>query len=757
MIFMRSILITVLLTVGFILSGQERLTVRYDDRSGLASTLVGGGVTDSCGLLWLATWNGLNCYDGYDFHWVKIRPGDGASISTNHLRDILLSERGNIICRTDEGIHEFDLSTYTFHDIEPHAIDSLRKVMGRKWHGLTDRQGNRWTADLYGLYKCYSPHHPAHVIEGTEGGHPRSLLVGNDGRLWVGLRKSREIRVYSEDGSLSQVIPLRSAPYCIFQTGQGDVWVGCKPGALFRIGGESITDDAVYDIKEDRQGRLWVATFGEGVKCCPDPNADRPHLSESFGGCKVRKLLITEAGNLVAATDDGLMIGHIDSQDYSKTQLRSVRRDGNDAGSLCCDATMSLAQDGAGNIYVGTRSSGVDVISEESLFSEHPVFVHLNRQESTLPSDVCNAMTFVADTLLMIVGSDNVMAYNPQSGQTVNFGNAFWADTCRFAETTPVILEDGTWVLGADEGAFQVTPQQVNTRGYIPPVVFTTLAVNGGADEFCLARRKVVELQASERNVTVGFAAIDYVDNSGILYRTRVDGSPWTPADRNRSVTLFNMSSGTHELEVQSTDRYGRWVENTGRILVTVEPYWHETWWARTLFVLLAIAITGGGVAIWLYVRNVRLQRAELFDKYMALLNERDATDGSVECQEEEIRPISPGQKAEDAVFLNRVRRYIEENIANPDANIDEMAAAAASSRSTLNRHLRSQLGVSAAQLLIEARMQRADQLLRSNDMRDRSVAEIAAMCGYSDARYFQRVFKKRHGIGPAEYKMSCK
>lgn len=756
MTFMRSILITVLLTVSFILYGQERLTLRYDDRSGLASTIVGGGVTDSCGLLWFATWNGLNCYDGYDFHWVKIRPGDGASISTNHLRDILLSEQGNIICRTDEGIHEFDLSTYTFYDIEPHAVDSLRRVMGRKWHGLTDRQGNRWTADLHGLYKSYSPHHPAHVLEGTEDGHPRSLLVGHDGRLWVGLRKSREIKVYSKDGSLSQVIPLRSAPYCIFQTRVGDVWVGCKPGALFRIGGESITDNAVYDIKEDRQGRLWVATFGDGVKCCPDPQADRPHLSASFGGRNVRKLLVTEAGNLIAATDDGLLIGHIDSEDYLKTRLRGIRRDGNDAGSLCSDATVSLAQDRSGNIFIGTQSSGVDVISEESLFSEHPEFVHLNRQESILSSDVCNAMAFVADTLLMIVGSDNVMAYNPQSRQTVNFGNAFWADTCRFTETTPVTLADGTWVLGADKGVFLATPHNVNTRGYVPPVVFTTLAVNGSAYGFCLARRKEVELPASERNVTVGFAAIDYVDNSGILYRTRVDGSPWSPADRNRSVTLFNISPGTHELEVQSTDRYGRWVENTRTLLITVKPYWHETWWARTLFIFLAMAVAGGGIATWIYIRNVRLQRAELLDKYMELLNARSATDRE-ECQEEEIQSISPGRKAEDAAFLNRVRRYIEDNIDNPEANIDGMAAASASSRSTLNRRLRSQLGVSAAQLLIEARMQRAEQLLCSDDMRDSSVAEIAAMCGYSDTQYFQRAFKKKHGIGPAEYKMTSK
>lgn len=756
----RLFFVSIFLLVRCVLPGVEPpRTTKYDVHSGLAATKVGGGVMDRHGLLWFATWNGLNCYDGYDFHWVKIHPGDGTSISTNHIRDILLSTTGNIICRTDAGIHEFDLSTYTFRAVTPSAAKSLAGVMGRRWRGLTDAQGNRWTADRSGLYKTYNPHHPARILEGTEGLHPRSLLVARDGRLWVGLRKSREIKIYGADLKLQEVIPLSTAPYCLFQTRSGDIWVGGKPGALFRPGKPSISPYAVYDIKEDRRGRLWVATFGGGVRCCANPKADNPTLSGSIGGNKVRKLLITPSGNLVAATTEGLLIGRIDERDCAATVLRSVKRDGNDPSSLCSDATMSLAQDAAGNIYVGTESSGVDVISEKSLFSDHPVFTHLDRRGSTLPSDACNALALVGDTLLMVVGGDNVMAYNPQSGHTVNYGNTFWADTCRFAETTPVVLPDGTQAFGADGGLFLATPHNLYTRGFIPPVVFTTLGVNGGGAEFCLAPKSEVELSADQRNVTIGFAAIDYIDNSGILYRTRLDGSPWTAAGTDRSVTLFNMTPGTHELEVQSTDRYGRWVNNARTLTLTVEPFWYETWWARTLFVIMGAAFIAGVISTWLYIRKVNRQRAELLEKYMALIKEFDLVQAEASkaaaVPGEEETPLTPEQKPEESAFLNRVRRYIEDNISNPEANVDDMAAAAATSRSTLNRHLRSQLGVSAAQLLIEARMQRAELLLGGEEGRARSAADVAALCGYSDVQYFQRVFKKRHGMSIAEYRDS--
>ncbi|MDE7142576.1 MAG: helix-turn-helix domain-containing protein, partial [Muribaculaceae bacterium] len=359
--------------------------------------------------------------------------------------------------------------------------------------------------------------------------------------------------------------------------------------------------------------------------------------------------------------------------------------------------------------------------------------------------------------LLMIAGSDNVMAFNPETRQTVSFGTTFWADTCRFAETTPLRLPDGAWLFGAEQGAFLATPHHLYSRGYVPPVVFTTLAVNGTSETFCLPACDRIRLRADQRNATIGFAALDYTDNSGILYRTRVDGSPWTNAGHSRSVTLFNLSPGDHLLEAQSTDRYGRWVDNTRSIAIYVAPYWHETWWAALLFALLAASVAGGAVYTVVYVRRVNRHRRELLEKYMALIRRQESATEPVgrepapaaePSQAENVVSREAAPRPEDTPMLRRVRRYIEENISNPDANVDDMALAAAASRSTLNRHLRSQLGVSAAQLLTEARLRRAEQLLKERP--DLAVADIASMCGYSDPQYFQRVFKTKRGVPAA-------
>ncbi|MDE6371444.1 MAG: hypothetical protein K2K92_08160, partial [Duncaniella sp.] len=280
----RLVLLTAMLAAGLCLSAQTRVTVHYDEDSGLSSPLVGGGVQDRDGLMWFATWNGLNCYDGYSFHRVSIVPGDSASIGTNLIRDILLTSDGDILCHTDSDVYIFDLSSFSFRDVPPQQHDSLMSLVGRSWHGITDRQGILWTADRSGLYKSYVPLHPAEILTGSEGIHPRSFLLAHDSVLWVGSRTDWSLRRYRDDSVPLNLIDLPTAPYCIFQTLRGDVWVGGKPAAMCRIiadsvVGENISDVAVYDIREDAYGRLWVATFGDGVKCCPYPEAERPVLS----------------------------------------------------------------------------------------------------------------------------------------------------------------------------------------------------------------------------------------------------------------------------------------------------------------------------------------------------------------------------------------------------------------------------------------------------------------------------------------------
>lgn len=742
---MKSIFIPALIAItSFAAScfASDSFSALYGTAQGLSHRNPGSAVQDRNGLLWISTWNGLNCFDGYEFYCIRLSPSDSVADATNHIRDIMLSDDGNILCHTDEDIFEFSLDSFSFRDIPAHRKDSLAKIMGRKWAGLTDRQWNVWTATAGGILKQSSHHYPASIIPETAGQHPRATMLDREGRLWVGTSRDKGVNIYDGSGHFIERIPLDSAPYAIFQSTDGTVWIGCKPGALIKAYGQAVSDDVVYDIAEDSAGNIWLATFNGGVKVIARKGDAYSAPSQSLGGRRARRILVTPSQNIFAATNSGLLIGKINLSNPAMTRLRLLRRQPGDINSLSSNTLMDVARDNRGNIYVATESSGIDMISEKSLMGDNPAFTHLTAANGALPSDNVLGMTFDGDSILMVVGADNVAALDVNSLKSTNFNSTFWVDSCRFAECRPLRLADGSWVLASEQGALRASASSLWSRGYIPNIVFTTISLPDRAPRFCLTGKPELQLDAHSRNLTVKYAAIDFTNNSQIHYRTRLDGSDWAPQGTSRSITLFNLAPGRHTLQVQSTDCYGRWVDNVAELVIVVEPLWHETWWAKALFFLSALA--AAGFLAWgaLYVRSVERQRRELLAKYMELLagNSDQPSPDTPPAK----RQIDDTLSEYDKAFLERVRRYVDDNIANPEAGVDEMAQAVAVSRSTLNRKLKSKLGISPAQLLIEARLQRAAMLLKESP--SMSATELAEKCGYSDAQYFQRSFRKRFG-----------
>lgn len=779
---MKRYITIILFTFLTLCSLTAREVVYYDDHSGMSSNKVGAVIQDKRGLLWFATWNGLNVYDGYNFYRIKLKPGDGSTIKNDHISNMMLSPDSNLWCYTEDEVCEFDISTHSFKKLPLETQKRAKKQMGKYWHRFVDRQDNIWMGYGKGVYKVSLEHHPAIPIEGTKGLHTRSLFLDKDDRLWVCTREDESVRMYDNNFKLQNTINIGRKVYSIFQGSKGYIFVGCKPGGFMRVmpisSGEKITsfkellicNNDVYDIQRDKAGRLWIATFDEGIKCCPNPYSENPTVSPSFGGSRMRKILITPRGNIIVAGSKGLLIGTIDDKDYTKTKFRRISRSGNEPSSLVNEAIMDIVQDSQGMIYFATESTGIDMISEDKLFGKKPEFTHFYDDNSSLSSDFCRSLTLLNDTTLMVVCNNNMMLFNPKKDVTTNYNHIFWNDTCHFAEGKPVVMDNGDIIFGTETGAYHVKSQSMYGRGYIPPLLVTYISINGKDSDHPMPLSDTIRLSPNERNVSIKFAALDLGENRHIMYRTQLDNSPWTKPSRDREVSLFDLEPGTYELRIQSTDRYGRWVNNICTVTIIVEPHWYETWWAMLIGILLTIAFIGGMIYTHLYIRKLKRQRHEALENYMALIDQttekaksavdvtRTGTDdnsGDINTIEKEQSPqISGNIKSEDQWFLDKIRHYIEENISNNDANIDEMAAEAATSRSTLNRRLNSIIGITAAQLLIDARMQYAARLLLNERKENNSisVADIAFKCGYTDPKYFSRCFKQKYGVAPSEY-----
>ena len=71
---------------------------------------------------------------------------------------------------------------------------------------------------------------------------------------------------------------------------------------------------------------------------------------------------------------------------------------------------------------------------------------------------------------------------------------------------------------------------------------------------------------------------------------------------------------------------------------------------------------------------------------------------------------------------MRRLLAFVDANLGNSSVGIDDMAAATATSSSSLNRKTKRLLGVTPADFLREARMKRASQLLLTTHRDRKSV-----------------------------------
>lgn len=100
--------------------------------------------------------------------------------------------------------------------------------------------------------------------------------------------------------------------------------------------------------------------------------------------------------------------------------------------------------------------------------------------------------------------------------------------------------------------------------------------------------------------------------------------------------------------------------------------------------------------------------------------------------------------------FAETAMSYIEKNFSRK-IRISDLANYIGIDRSYLSKCFQAQYGTSPQEYLMRLRMNRAESMLRSSQ---ESITAIAMACGYPDALAFTKMFKKRFGESPTEYRM---
>ena len=183
---MKHIFLTICCLAAGIISATYAEPLRYSithytAEDGLSQNTVMYMMQDRKGLMWLASWDGLNVFNGYEFTVYKALAGDHVNLSNNRILTIDADRYGYIwLLAYDYRVHRFDPRTERFEPISATGYEALniKRITvlpsGSVWlHGdqdeairvTTDSVTHATTAEVYssqsGLFPsqhCYLVH-----------------------------------------------------------------------------------------------------------------------------------------------------------------------------------------------------------------------------------------------------------------------------------------------------------------------------------------------------------------------------------------------------------------------------------------------------------------------------------------------------------------------------------------------------------------------------------------------------------------------
>ncbi len=549
----------------------EQTVMRFDRitvSDGLSQSAVMAIAQDRDGFIWLATENGLDRFDGYNFTHYRQQRGSADALASDFARDIDVAADGSIWIATDGGgLSRWDPATDTFrtyrHDLESAAgiaTDSIRTVM-------VDSTGTVWIGTRGAGLDRLDPatgeiEHFVHDAEDSASlSHDDVYAIAEsaDRSIWVGTRDGLN-RLDASSGSIERVSigdgddsRIRS----LYVDTRGLVWIGTHSAGLFRLEPESVSlSQFVHDpatassiasnridtIFEDSAGRLWTGTDqGLSLRLQGDSGfvtfRNDATDSTSLGGNRIFSIYEDRGGVLWIGT----RTGGVSKWNPRSWSFGHVKPDVTETSGFGSTNTTSFAEDGDQRVWIGTFGGGVSIVD-----ADHRVVDEVRHDpESSGGLSDDRVMTMLGDSdgnvwIGTMTGGLNRVV--PSSGETTVFRHEPDDPASLSANGVMSLLEDrqGRIWVGTFGGGVSLLSDDGES--------FTNFAHDPGDTDSLTASRATSLAESSAGVVFVG------TDGGGLNYR-RAEHEHWSSLQHDRDDPLSLKSNTIYSLHVDERDR----------------------------------------------------------------------------------------------------------------------------------------------------------------------------------------------------------
>lgn len=372
----------------------------WTTRQGVPHNTVNAIAQTPDGYLWLATWEGIARFNGYQFRLFDRGPETGLpdagvlSLSVDERGQLLAAgARGGIVLTDGHRWQALETApsmvTHAFArsprelwiasqgagvirrelDEELLTHDETSFLPGASATQLIEHEGVVWAATSRGLLRV-GPE--GHEVLSTTSGLPAapvlSLLVDRRGRLLAATEQGLYVR---ETGGRFRPLHPRLAELAVSTLLEDDsdaLWIGTINAGLFRLNRAGVSrlgteaglpNNRVLSLHQDLEGSLWVGTNGGLLRLRSAPFVTLTR-QQGLAGNYVRAVMPHSDGSLWVGTSEGV-----------SRLAGGLVKPLNDAAGELDTSVLSLAELPGGDVLVGTHSDGVLRWREGAVVERH--------------------------------------------------------------------------------------------------------------------------------------------------------------------------------------------------------------------------------------------------------------------------------------------------------------------------------------------------------------------------------------------------
>ncbi|HNW52139.1 MAG TPA: two-component regulator propeller domain-containing protein [Prolixibacteraceae bacterium] len=452
----------------------------------------------------------------------------------------------------------------------------------------------------------------------------RSVFEDRNGNIWIaskgGIIKILDSNVQPVDRQLKYPFPniggLVFNVYAMFQDSKGYVWLGSK-GAGIAVSktpvnsssdysnlsfyryvnvendSSSLCNNNIYSIGEDKQGQIWIGTYGGGL-CFTTPG-DYSSLkfqaidskNSNLSNDMIRNIRVDSKNNLWVATTFGLNL--LPSYLLEKRQFtfETYFHDPADPASICYNDVVQIFEDSRHNYWFGTFGGGVDFLDHSKVKDRS--FVHLT-EFSGLSND--EVFGIVEDRMghIWFSTENGLSRFDPTTQSFEIFNKSNGLGSSEFSENTGLITHRGKLIFGSSKGIEIIEPEKIVTPKTSLKVTFTNFQLFNKDANVCtpgsplkkdIAYTDKINLKYNQSSFRFEFSALNYLDESKTQFAYFLEkfDENWNYVGTERKATYTNLKPGEYIFRVKAALWDGKWDSEESTIRIIISP----PWWGSTI------------------------------------------------------------------------------------------------------------------------------------------------------------------------------